>query len=250
MQETYTHCRASSLLSMLSTAHAHCRAQSLVAPLLIDACNVQLSDDSHSDGVKTTPLQGHWGALQEELTLQYSISTKQVKKSFTSKRLSLFYDPLPHNRFHIILYIDIYCLESHNTVWPGACKIVTGFLKCVQVWQYFSGVYRCECFSGVLQLWKYFSSAHRWGCASLVVQGLTVPFSHLVPVQPVKQWHRKSPFLSSQRTIPLGLQGDGEHWSGMSETEEEWGLGNALPPSQENDHLSTTPSSHASYVTK
>lgn len=46
--------------------------------------------------------------------------------------------------------------------------------------------------------------------------GGTVPLSHLAPVQPVKQWHRKSPFLSSQRTVPLSLQGEGEHWSGIS----------------------------------
>lgn len=43
-----------------------------------------------------------------------------------------------------------------------------------------------------------------------------LPFSQLAPAQPVKQWQRKSPFLSSQRTVPLGLQGDGEHWSGIS----------------------------------
>lgn len=45
---------------------------------------------------------------------------------------------------------------------------------------------------------------------------MTVPFSHVAPVQPVKQWQRKSPFLSSQRTVPLGLQGLGEHWLGIS----------------------------------
>lgn len=45
---------------------------------------------------------------------------------------------------------------------------------------------------------------------------MTIPFSHLAPAQPVKQWQRKSPFLSSQRTVPLALQGEGEHWSGIS----------------------------------
>lgn len=45
---------------------------------------------------------------------------------------------------------------------------------------------------------------------------MTLPLSHLAPDQPVKQWQRKSPFLSSQRTVPLALQGDGEHWSGIS----------------------------------
>lgn len=46
--------------------------------------------------------------------------------------------------------------------------------------------------------------------------GMTLPFSHLAPAQPVKQWQRKSPFLSSQRTVPPGWHGDGEHWSGIS----------------------------------
>lgn len=46
--------------------------------------------------------------------------------------------------------------------------------------------------------------------------GMTLPCSHLAPAQPVKQWQRKSPFLSSQRTVPPGWQGDGEHWSGIS----------------------------------
>lgn len=46
-----------------------------------------------------------------------------------------------------------------------------------------------------------------------------VPLSHFWPDHPVKQWQRNSPFLSSQRTVPLGLQGDGEHWSGISENE-------------------------------
>lgn len=45
---------------------------------------------------------------------------------------------------------------------------------------------------------------------------MTLPVSHLAPAQPVKQWQRKSPFLSSQRTVPPGWQGDGEHWSGIS----------------------------------
>lgn len=55
--------------------------------------------------------------------------------------------------------------------------------------------------------------------SSLTCHAMTVPFSHLAPVQPVKQWHRKSPFLSSQRTVPLALQGEGEHWSGISTSE-------------------------------
>lgn len=45
----------------------------------------------------------------------------------------------------------------------------------------------------------------------------TLPSSQAAPVQPVKQWQRKSPFLSSQRTVPMALQGEGEHWSGISD---------------------------------
>lgn len=52
--------------------------------------------------------------------------------------------------------------------------------------------------------------------SSSLPTGMTLPFSHLAPAQPVKQWQRKSPFLSSQRTVPPGWQGDGEHWSGIS----------------------------------
>lgn len=54
------------------------------------------------------------------------------------------------------------------------------------------------------------------GCPRHRPRRMTLPVSHLAPAQPVKQWQRKSPFLSSQRTVPPGWQGDGEHWSGIS----------------------------------
>lgn len=82
---------------------------------------------------------------------------------------------------------------------------------------------RCWCDTCVM---RHVCDAHGVrGCSRDLCDVMTVPFSHLAPAQPVKQWHRKSPFLSSQRTVPLGLQGDGEHWSGMSaeETEKEAG---------------------------
>lgn len=76
----------------------------------------------------------------------------------------------------------------------------------------------------------YWALTHSVQLYTLCLTVMTVPLSHLAPVQPVKQWQRKSPFLSSQRTVPLALHGEGEHWSGISscrknkDTEKEVGL--------------------------